>query len=286
MSNIDQSCLGLPIVNIVSQLILYSLRCAECSTGVDPVARREIWQLISDMVSKDVPDEEKTSVILTTHSMEECEALCPRISIMANGRLSCLGSAQHLKNKFGQGYQVEMKVNLVAEEEEDYKANAVALTTRVDPTDDAEAPPSDDEFFNLEEALTALRALSGDGYLADLVTAENPIGYNVFKNASSVVGVTLDELAAFATSELRMRNLEKYVEESFPQSILRERQDSKTRYEISAQGVKISTIFASIEENKERLQLSDYGVSQTSLEQVFNMHAAEAEKLKQGRNDC
>jgi ATP-binding cassette subfamily A (ABC1) protein 3 len=238
------------------------------------------------MVSKDVPDEEKTSVILTTHSMEECEALCPRISIMANGRLSCLGSAQHLKNKFGQGYQVEMKVNLVAEEEEDYKANAVALTTRVDPTDDAEAPPSDDEFFNLEEALTALRALSGDGYLADLVTAENPIGYNVFKNASSVVGVTLDELAAFATSELRMRNLEKYVEESFPQSILRERQDSKTRYEISAQGVKISTIFASIEENKERLQLSDYGVSQTSLEQVFNMHAAEAEKLKLGRNDC
>jgi hypothetical protein len=31
--------------------------------------------------------------------------------------------------------------------------------------------------------------------------------------------------------------------------------------------------------------LADYGVSQTSLEQVFNMHAAEAEKLKQGRDD-
>jgi ABC-type multidrug transport system ATPase subunit len=75
----------------------------ECSTGVDPVARREIWQLISDMVTRG-PEEERTSVILTTHSyvqqyqkrvfsikspnvlfsflvfrMEECEALCPRI---------------------------------------------------------------------------------------------------------------------------------------------------------------------------------------------------------------
>ena len=40
----------------------------ECSTGVDPVARREIWQLISDMVAgENVPEDERTSVILTTH---------------------------------------------------------------------------------------------------------------------------------------------------------------------------------------------------------------------------
>lgn len=64
----------------------------ECSTGVDPVARREIWKLVSDMVAGDnVPPEERTSVVLTTHSMEECEALCPRIGIMADGRLRCLG---------------------------------------------------------------------------------------------------------------------------------------------------------------------------------------------------
>jgi ABC-type multidrug transport system ATPase subunit len=41
----------------------------ECSTGVDPVARREIWQLISDMVAPgNFPAEERASVILTTHS--------------------------------------------------------------------------------------------------------------------------------------------------------------------------------------------------------------------------
>ena len=43
------------------------------------------------------------SVVLTSHSMEECEALCSRLTIMVNGRLYCLGPLQHLKNKFSQG---------------------------------------------------------------------------------------------------------------------------------------------------------------------------------------
>lgn len=48
-------------------------------------------------------------VILTTHSMEECEALCGRVGIMVSGGLRCLGSVQHLKSKFGAGYQMEIK---------------------------------------------------------------------------------------------------------------------------------------------------------------------------------
>ncbi len=40
---------------------------------------------------------------MTSHSMEECEALCTRIGILATGRLRCLGSVQHLKNRFGAG---------------------------------------------------------------------------------------------------------------------------------------------------------------------------------------
>lgn len=43
-------------------------------------------------------------------SMEECEALCTRLAIMVNGRLKCLGSPQHLKNKFGQGYTLLARV--------------------------------------------------------------------------------------------------------------------------------------------------------------------------------
>jgi len=255
----------------------------ECSTGVDPVARREIWQMISDMVAgSKVEEHERTSVILTTHSMEECEALCPRIGIMANGKLRCLGSAQHLKSKFGQGYQVELKVRTVDRDDEDYQTILAQLHRVVRGSDvEASAPlNAEDILLHLSEVQTALQSLTGDDYLTNMVTANDTHGYIIFKNASSAVGVALDELASFATSELRVRNLNMYVSETYPNSILRERQDNKVRYEVGSI-YRISNIFASIEENKERLVLADYGVSQTSLEQVFNMHAAEAEKLKQ-----
>ena len=43
--------------------------------------------------------------------MEECEALCDRLAIMVHGQFRCLGGTQHLKNKFGQGFTVIMKLN-------------------------------------------------------------------------------------------------------------------------------------------------------------------------------
>ena len=42
--------------------------------------------------------------------MEECEALCSRIGIMVDGKFKCLGSTQHLRSKFGQGFTVIIKI--------------------------------------------------------------------------------------------------------------------------------------------------------------------------------
>ena len=50
-------------------------------------------------------------MVLTSHSMEECEALCSRIGILAAGRLRCLGPVQHLKNRFGAGYVLDLRLN-------------------------------------------------------------------------------------------------------------------------------------------------------------------------------
>ena len=41
--------------------------------------------------------------------MEEADALCSRVGIMVKGELRCLGSTQHLKNKYGAGYMLEVK---------------------------------------------------------------------------------------------------------------------------------------------------------------------------------
>ena len=260
----------------------------ECSTGVDPVARREIWQMVSDMVSTG-KENERASVILTTHSMEECEALCPRIGIMANGRLRCLGSAQHLKNKFGQGFQVELKTKIADRHDNDFIQNATVLASSIlgaeADVEAALAAPTE-ICFNESQCKEALHRLTSDEYLSGSIIGDpHMAGYSIWRDANSPAGVTLDTLATFATIELRMRNITNFITERFPVYQIRERQDTKARYEVSAEGLRISAIFAAIESKKEELRLSDYGVSQTSLEQVFNMHAAEAEKLKQGRDD-
>uniref|UniRef100_A0AAX7SCW7 ABC transporter domain-containing protein n=1 Tax=Astatotilapia calliptera TaxID=8154 RepID=A0AAX7SCW7_ASTCA len=65
----------------------------EPTTGMDPKARRALWNCIHSVIK------EGRSVVLTSHSMEECEALCTRMAIMVNGRFRCLGSVQHLKNR-------------------------------------------------------------------------------------------------------------------------------------------------------------------------------------------
>nr|APD26541.1 ATP-binding cassette transporter subfamily A member 5 X1 protein [Brachionus koreanus] len=76
----------------------------EPSTGLDPQSKRKFWNVISETLIN-----ANKSAILTTHSMEEAEALCHRIGIMVNGELKCLGSSQYLKEKFGSGYLLEAK---------------------------------------------------------------------------------------------------------------------------------------------------------------------------------
>jgi ATP-binding cassette subfamily A (ABC1) protein 3 len=50
-------------------------------------------------------------VILTTHYMDEADILGDRIGIMANGKMTCLGSSMFLKKKFGYGYNLSIVKN-------------------------------------------------------------------------------------------------------------------------------------------------------------------------------
>uniref|UniRef100_A0A9L0IJF8 ABC transporter domain-containing protein n=1 Tax=Equus asinus TaxID=9793 RepID=A0A9L0IJF8_EQUAS len=79
----------------------------EPSTGMDPVARHLLWDAVTWMCKSG------KAIIITSHSMEECEALCTRLAIMVKGRFKCLGSRQqHLKNKFGNVYRLTAKINI------------------------------------------------------------------------------------------------------------------------------------------------------------------------------
>ena len=61
-----------------------------------------------------------SSIVLTTHNMLECEAVCTRIGIMKNGELVCIGDSQHLRSAHGTGFLLEMTLD--ASKMEDAKA--------------------------------------------------------------------------------------------------------------------------------------------------------------------
>ncbi|XP_055583804.1 ATP-binding cassette sub-family A member 10-like isoform X1 [Falco cherrug] len=77
----------------------------EPSTGTDPSGQRCVWKTIRAALKT-----KESGAILTTHYMEEAEAVCDRVAIMVSGQLRCIGSIQYLKNKFGKGYLLEIKV--------------------------------------------------------------------------------------------------------------------------------------------------------------------------------
>jgi ABC-type multidrug transport system ATPase subunit len=73
----------------------------EPTTGMDPVSRKSVWQLMLEL------KKDKT-IILTTHAMEEADALADRIAVVVDGQLKCIGTPLNLKNTFGDGYRISM----------------------------------------------------------------------------------------------------------------------------------------------------------------------------------
>ncbi|KAJ1438951.1 P-loop containing nucleoside triphosphate hydrolase [Sesbania bispinosa] len=73
----------------------------EPSTGLDPASRKSLWNVIK-LAKRD------RAIILTTHSMEEAEALCDRLGIFVNGSLQCVGNPKELKARYGGTYVLTM----------------------------------------------------------------------------------------------------------------------------------------------------------------------------------
>ena len=72
----------------------------EPTTGLDPQARRNLWDLISKIKSRG------TTIILTTHYMEEAQSLCDRVAIMDDGKIIALDTPTELINQLlGRGFK-------------------------------------------------------------------------------------------------------------------------------------------------------------------------------------
>ncbi|XP_056662521.1 phospholipid-transporting ATPase ABCA3-like isoform X4 [Monodelphis domestica] len=165
----------------------------EPSTGMDPVARRLLWDTLVRT------RESGKAIVITSHSMEECEALCTKLAIMVAGKLKCLGGPQYLKNKFGSGY------TLVAKLKNNY---------------------------------------------------------------------TEDDMEQF----------KKFIETTFPGSILQYEHQGIIHYNIPSENFSWAKVFGILEKEKDINKLEDYTISQITLEQVF-LSFAESEKTENEDDD-
>jgi len=249
----------------------------EPSTGMDPVARRFMWDVISNIVTK----REKCSLILTTHSMEECDALCTRIGIMVGGVLRCLGSGQRLRSQYGRGYQLEL--GLVVPDAEIIHDQATKILTVLKKSLDAF-----DILLTRAELDSVFKAFGVyDKWNSRLTYTES--GADLVASFETAKTVSLKHLASWMILEQSVDNImifltQQYGDRNSPNGFyIRERQPAKLRIEVSSvtidnQRRKLSTMFGAIESNKESLRIQEYSISQTSLEQIFNSFAAQQEE--------
>lgn len=92
--------LGIALLNEPQLLLL-----DEPTTGLDPNARREMWEILTQL-----KQQARTTLILTTHYMEEAQYLCDRVVILNRGRILADGTLQELLDKFSVGELIQFEI--------------------------------------------------------------------------------------------------------------------------------------------------------------------------------
>jgi ABC-type multidrug transport system ATPase subunit len=86
----------------------------EPTTGLDPLARREVWQAIRRA------SREARTIVLTTHYLDEAEALSTRLALIESGKLRLEGSPEDLRGRVRYPYRVTLQGSFPREELESY----------------------------------------------------------------------------------------------------------------------------------------------------------------------
>lgn len=206
---------------------------------MDPTSRRFLWQALKSVNASG------RSIVLTSHSMEECEELCTRLVIMVNGKFKCIGSIQELKSNYGKGYTLVIKIGGSSGTPRNVRKNdsvgaAAAVNVGFAPDDKAPLPNSLDVPNSASHDQIVQNA-------APMAQYQAPLLGNVFQ---------------------RTQEVKNWVVQAFPSAELVEERQAMLQYQINDPSTPWSYMFGTLEENADRFGITDYSVSQTSLEQV------------------
>ena len=232
-------CLALALLGRPRVLLL-----DESAAGLDVLAMRSLWEIIRNLSKAN-----NQTVILTTHSMEEAEAVASRIGIMARGQLRCLGSVQQLRDNHGQGYELLVTLKEPSQEEVNHLL--------ADWHHERDEVMIDCKELCEKQSASFLFSFSNEfGHQCDHITSERFALWWATK-------ISCETFFNMLTSKLGsqveiIEELGKCLKLGIPQT------------------VHIAKVFQVLEDESTKSQVEEYSVSQLSLESIFNRFAKES----------
>jgi len=234
----------------------------EPSTGVDPKARRFMWGIVSKISTL----RKKSSVIITTHSMEEAEALCTKMGIMVKGKFRCFGTTQSIKEKYGTGYEIEIKTLIL--DDESQKQNLREICGK---------RTQDDKVLESEGCDIVGRLLQSMNKSSKKEDLCFMFGLEFKGQYEKKMEPKIDEIIQWVQAEYAGLEVLETLERQFKQVSVTEHYGNFFKFSVSRDDKSIGQLFGIMEDTKKVVEISEYQVSQTSLEQIFNNFAKETD---------
>ena len=226
----------------------------EPSTGMDPDARRYLCYKIHKLSTMD----RKSSIIMSTHFMDEAEALSKRIGIMINGEFVCLGKSNEIKNKYGYGYELNIRIIPLSEElGEKLFLNKYNLDKKLK--------------INMSNIESILAQINKKNYLDEL--KEGRLGEKLIRYIKKSNEISVNSLLSWIFYVQNGIKFVQYGKKNFLEIIIEDHIDNSFSFKMkknNEDNKSIGYIFGLFETYKEECYITEYSLQETSLEQIFN----------------
>ena len=258
----------------------------EPSTGMDPEARRFMWSIIHKTSLKS----KKSSIVMTTHSMDEAETLCRRMGIMVNGEFVCLGKANQIKERYGYGYEIDLRVkplnieqqNIIIKKLNNDNQPKMLESFFNNDTSNIQIIEINNNFIfdsntklNKENIIDVLNLLNKINFCNELKI--DRLGKRIVRDIEINGSISLSNLLNWIFYVSNAFKFINNVKNYFEEIILSEFIENNFLFKLKKgpNTKSIGFFFGLFEKYKEECFITEYSIQPTSLEQIFNKFAQE-----------
>ena len=243
----------------------------EPSTGMDPEARRHMWKAIYNVSL----NRKKSSIIMTTHSMEEAESLCKTIGILVNGQFKCYGTSDEIKDTLGYGFEINLQIK-----EPDTKALTKIFKLDSDDLDKKITINSFDEDMTKYNLQKYKNQIFNSQIVANSNISNNPklFGDKLYEELINNSNIKLKKILLWIYYSKCALGFIKLIKDYFDEITCVNYKDNNYIFRIKRKRdnneKSIGFLFGFIEENikkdNNKFNIAQYNLQYSTLEQIFN----------------